>query len=1237
MNKRNFRKSKLGAAVIAIVFLGSALALPMSNAIDLKTLFKNNAFNDPYALSSVEDQKVWLDRNYPNENEELSLALDQNDMGYNIDVKDKIQSAIELYIHEPIDQTIPGRGRQGTLDPDAGDEEDWYKFSLCEGQSIQVSVSGSSSFGVELADYVGTPSGQSLTADKTGYYFIRIFANEGAAKADYTLSVTVTGQNDAGKGIDAGNSIATPTAITPGDYSGFMNSNDGEDWYSFSANSGDGIFISVEAINNREGDFDIHLYNPSGELKYYSMYYTDDELEYPADASGTWKFKISTWPGFDTSKWPDNYFLYGSGAYEFSLSVGGSAQSPPDPIPQPQITPVAQTFKIANDPNSNTDEFAFLAAVPAAVYKEGGIQYVSPIVYTGDSSITSWFGTADETTQYLLDDWEEYLSHFDFNATVYEVDSNPITAAANIALDGWTTSDTAVLAVDGSSFTDTTGILDVDTDTTLNVKTEKTVKTADQLIDFAGKKAVQLWCGKQWGAMTIYAYGSACPGIGMTNMRYETSAYEDWPHPYDGPGDNTNIYYPIGLPGLYWPFADSAGGIDTFEVTLYSCDRYTLNVGNSDSSIFVSVTTTDPSYLEVFLIDPEGLPRRPVVPSWNGGPINPIHIWNGGHWEHSYESYRRWEPNYSTEHNVQISYPSEGKWTVIVTPHYKYGEEKTSDSIPYHITAEVREHSQQRIDAGQSAANAAVLASQIHAPLLYVTSDSVPPETQNALNQLAVKEILFVNLNDVSSAVPSGSVTEINTMQQVITKLQTSTGEMQPSPVTSDNVITITSYGTEDGFFAPAGLIAAYHGSVVLDIGEVPDAFNKIDKLTAYREYSGGWYHGNRAQGHTSKMTSPEPSLIEIIQMFLAGETPPLGFDNDRRWGEGAYDAIYNWINGQGLDKEGQEAYIFVSPRDSDIRHTVLVQMTGLGSYAGQFPMDTPGLDAAHMSRNILYAAIIYANPGRDVTTTQCMNFPDGWQWNTNDGVSHTVYSTREIKQSWSSHGRFYEGHSQFIYWLERMNYGTAINYYSGHGTGGSGVSNQFTNVAEIFPLAELTHASLQDFNWWDGWRGYMYDDSQTKDPRYGGFTWYNAKEPNLYDLVHFKWIDQLLENTHSEIELWMSCTTGQHFGPEIYLEHGSTIWYGNAGTGLCPEEDLLDDMWMKDMMVNGSSIGQALSKYLWGHQRDWTAKYVDPAIYDMALYGSSTMQVTNVQVLFGDPTLTVYSPEWTEPTPVLP
>jgi len=112
---------------------------------------------------------------------------------------------------------------------------------------------------------------------------------------------------------------------------------------------------------------------------------------------------------------------------------------------------------------------------------------------------------------------------------------------------------------------------------------------------------------------------------------------------------------------------------------------------------------------------------------------------------------------------------------------------------------------------------------------------------------------------------------------------------------------------------------------------------------------------------------------------------------------------------------------------------------------------------------------------------------------------------------------------------------------------------------------------------------------------------------------------------------MFMSCTTAAHLGPIIYLEHGMAFYYGNAGTGLSPQEDLLDDQWIHDMMVNGMSAGEAFSNYVWLHQRDYTTG--DPT----AMYGGSSLQVTNQQLMFGDPTMICYSPEWTEPTPITP
>ncbi|MCD6108749.1 MAG: hypothetical protein J7J89_04705, partial [Thermoplasmata archaeon] len=650
---------RLEAVVLVMALIFTAFLMPYFSASPIKLKTEKMVASDKITINprvrdttdypqNAENKGILLDTPYvPEEEIENVLLTEQNDAGYNIDVGDRILKALPLYVGEPVDQTVPGRGRKGNLDPSAGDEADWFYFSVCEGQTIEASVSSSEDYDVEIYDSSANPVGKTYTADETGNYYVKVYANEGAGAGDYTLSVTLKGQNDAGTGGDAGDSINDATHIEPGTYIGYMSYTDQEDWYSFTVNAGEGIFVDLKILE--KSDYDIHLYDPSGKEVRYAKYYGDDHLEYPATTSGEWKIKLDMFPGWDASKWPKNYFLYGSGAYELKLSIGGKAQAPPGPIPQPEIYPVAQTFKVSNDPNSNKDEYAYIAAVPAANYIKDSKRYVSPIVYVNDNSPTHWFGTVDDTTQYLLDDWNTYLARHGVTAKEYVLPSDPVKAAADVVTKKWASSSTAVIAVDGSDFQDEIEKV-IDKDATLNIKAEVTTapKGSSKLKDIAGKQALPMFINSNWGSMTVYTHGSDSPAVGIITPKYQPGTEEDWPHPYDGPGDNTNIYFPITIPGIWIPYVGSNSGDWTLEVTKYSGDRYKIPVSTTQCSLKVTVTTSEPSYLEVFLVDPQGNIRKPSVPHWNGGPINPIHIWNAGHWEGiGFEKWRRWEPTYS--------------------------------------------------------------------------------------------------------------------------------------------------------------------------------------------------------------------------------------------------------------------------------------------------------------------------------------------------------------------------------------------------------------------------------------------------------------------------------------------------------------------------------------------------------------------------------------------------------------
>jgi len=1049
--------------------------------------------------------------------------------------------------------------------------------------------------------------------------------------------VSLTNQNDADTGGDAGNTINSALNIVPGTYVGYMDCNDVEDWYSFSVSQGDGISINVVPLE--KSDYDIHLYNPDGIKVQSAQYYGEDTLEYPADKSGIWKIQLDMFPGWDASKWPENYFLYGSGPYELTFELGGSYNPPVAPKDQPSIIPVANTFIINDDPLSTSDEYSYIAAIPAANYVSNGNRYVSPIVYNGVNKITNWFGTVDDTTQYLLDDWDTYLQRHGMTTDEFIVDTNPIKAAAEIATTYWNSSNKAVLVCEGSSFSDEIeSVIDDD----FSMSSTPTIKRyySGDFIEFGGSYSIPMFIGKQWGAIHMIALGDTYSGnTGLLTPRYEEVHFDDWPSPYDVDGPDYDTWYPITLPGIWIAEVTEETDLDELQIIKYPGDRYTIPIHATDCSIEVSLRTDAPSRLLAYLVDPEGNIRRPIIPAWNGGEINPIHCWNGGHWEDNFQDYRYWIVEPHEEFSFDLQYPMTGDWTLIVVPYFEHPSLNGGYVGDYHLTVNIRNHNPSRIDAAISAANAAVLSSLNHAPLLYVTKDSVPSETTNALSSLGVNEVIFVNINQVSSASPSGSVTQYTSMQQTIDAIKNSQY--------SENYITITSLGSDNGYFAPAAMIAAYHTSPVLSIHEAADGYDLLDKMVRWEEYCGDYYHGCRTMGHLPSMQEPTdltnpPSYLSLIMYYFTHDKqlPSFGLDLKLQWYSQIYTSIHSLINTYGLDKTGQEAYMFVSPRDTDLPSHVTRVMTGNESCAGQIPFDTPAMDTALICRDILYPALIYANPGRDETSTCLMNHWESYPWITNDGREWRNEFTRKVKEYFSSNERIYKGHTLWNNLLEQYNNGASVMYHSSHGTGGSGICCMYENVAEQFPLAELTHEHLLDFNWWDGWRGYYYDDTMTKSPRENGRVWFNPSDAdgNLYDLVHFKWCDQLFTNLHSQINLWQSCTTAHNFGPEIYLEHGAALFYGNSNTGRSPQTDMQDSWWFEEFMVKGVNIGEAHSKILWLFDRDYTT--CDPT----SLYGFSSIDeadqqgdglgLVNTWIIFGDPTLQTYNPLWTEPIP---
>ena len=79
---------------------------------------------------------------------------------------------------------------------------------------------------VTILDIESEEKGQNYVADESNIYFIKVYANEGANAADYTIDLTLNNQNDAETGTDAGDSITNPTEINTGSLEGYIDSTD---------------------------------------------------------------------------------------------------------------------------------------------------------------------------------------------------------------------------------------------------------------------------------------------------------------------------------------------------------------------------------------------------------------------------------------------------------------------------------------------------------------------------------------------------------------------------------------------------------------------------------------------------------------------------------------------------------------------------------------------------------------------------------------------------------------------------------------------------------------------------------------------------------------------------------------------------------------------------------------------------------------------------------------------------
>jgi hypothetical protein len=618
--------------------------------------------------------------------------------------------------------------------------------------------------------------------------------------------------------------------------------------------------------------------------------------------------------------------------------------------------PLRRIGFVANDPNSYLDEFSYIAAVPGSVFTDvdSGTRYISPLILGDGSDAETW----------LIQDWVEYLdgdggmtqaiSIGDFtDSSILEIQSligskvyprfsgaTSADVAAQLAVAEWESSAIAVFALADENFRAPIPTSSEASYTFQDVKTE--LETIDSEVNSTSPVSIPFSPPSSTG----WLEGSC----NWTSGEIFTVDYSVRSRVYHERlvGIPLNFWVPKTLDGewemIIHPLSNPSGTIPLeFEVRYHPGLTHSVTVPNDAKWLNVSITWDNAgTNLNLALIDPEG-------------------------------RLAQWSPTESVlagfGESVDLPYPMAGDWTILVS-WIDAVEEQNNVDVSWDISIMPSELQ----DYLESAANGAVLASLLNAPLLYVDADSVPEVTTWAAERLGVNDIILVDPANVHSIPLENELGNYSGIFRNISNYQTLTGMIRNLSGQNDVVISVpTGDGSE--FFAPAAFSAAFHGAPILSLCGTDNSLTtraeetwapyligpEIDvyvtnSFTARAE--NGWYD-ERIPNKYSMMTS-----VTDFKDFL----------DDR----GAYNAT------------SSQSVVIVAPAD-------LLKISfdrSLQSHfsPGRIPAENPAMASVMIARGALHRFLYLSANSADTVLLSMYAYTDGYTYVDNFLYPHSLH-----------------------------------------------------------------------------------------------------------------------------------------------------------------------------------------------------------------------------------------------------
>jgi len=641
------------------------------------------------------------------------------------------------------------------------------------------------------------------------------------------------------------------------------------------------------------------------------------------------------------------------------------------------VVAMKKTTLVRYDKDGVLDDYAYLAAIPTAVFNYDNKLFSHPLLFYEDEY--KWEEDRERSlnpyqgVDYFMEDWMSYsngeldqkilinmdendASKWDAKETITIKANNPYEIASKIALQDWSYTDDAVIAVIDSfeKYNEKTegqieGSFSIDKEIkTVHFTVPQTNKLNPQFNEFtvpegytylqariwyssllfsnpifrttipSGDKDLQLYCEHNGDWMQVAAVDAWNAKSGMDTDYARTYVYKTGPWlcgVTDVPTKGITRYgtwseilsniikgvqYKIDIemyPGAEIPFK--------VDIPFYCRDiEFELKCNNNDDKF------------EFLLIGQNG---EKILDGENG--VIKLNQLGESLPDKNYQFAIYTKEDVSGTFNYEIS--------------YSWNQNKTRDES----------------DSLTSATEGAVLASTLNAPLLYVSPSNIPKVTEEVLYKLGVENIYLLNLGDHLEKDTKDEIKNIVSIKKeyieykdIYTSINEISGNIEDivfstiDPWTHWYVAELKPAGEFLGelFIGPAAYIAAHHGSPVLIVDNHPE----LSSACAWHTES--WRR--KPNGYSTPTVS---------EMYLTGT------------------GVYEFLEEYGLDSRETESIITVAGQ-FDIGASWDRMFVGQ-AVPGRFtfsPVDT----AYWISRNVFYPAIIFENPAMDPSGIELIN-----------------------------------------------------------------------------------------------------------------------------------------------------------------------------------------------------------------------------------------------------------------------